>query len=326
VKRQAVSAVLKTHGLIDVPPQNMVSISVPLGGYLKESHLLPGTHVRKGERIAVIEDQQYIQLQQDYLTAVARLTYSEEEYKRQRELNAGKATSDKAYQQVVADYKAQKVEVKGLSEKLELIGIDPHALTEESLSRNVSISSPIDGYVTRVNANIGKYVRPEDVLFELVNPSDIHLDLKVFEKDIEDVHIGQEVTAYTNNRPDRKYKCEVILVGKDLTEDRALEVHCHFENGDPSLIPGLYMNAEITVSKGDAYVIPSDAVVTHDNKSYVFRVIADNRFERVEVSTGATMDGIVEVEWKGGAPAESDVFVTEGAYALLMTMMNVADE
>src|SRR5215210_1985852 len=66
-----ISAILKVNGTVDVPPQNMISISAPLGGYLKSSKLLPGTHVRRGESIAILEDQQYITLQQDYLTAKA---------------------------------------------------------------------------------------------------------------------------------------------------------------------------------------------------------------------------------------------------------------
>lgn len=325
VGRGSIGGVLKVHGLIDVPPQNMVSISVPLGGYLKESHLLPGMHVKKGERIALIEDREYIELQQEYLTAAANLKFTEKEYERQQDLNASKATSDKVFQQITADYTARKVQVKALAEKLRLIGIDPVRLNEDNLSKSISINSPIDGYVTHVNANIGKYVRPEDVLFELVNPTDIHLALDVFEKDIDEIYVGQELVAYTNNHPEKKYPCEVILVGKDLTEDRSVEVHCHFKGNDPTLIPGLYMNADIRLRKKEGYIMPAQAVVQHDIRSYVFREVNDNNYELVEVKTGVANDGNVEVSWMNGEPSEKDRFVTEGAYALLMTMMNKAE-
>jgi cobalt-zinc-cadmium efflux system membrane fusion protein len=72
VTRKEISTILKLNGIVDVPPQNMVSISAPLGGYLKSTTLLPGMHITKGDVIAVMEDQQYIQLQQDYLTAKAK--------------------------------------------------------------------------------------------------------------------------------------------------------------------------------------------------------------------------------------------------------------
>src|SRR5437773_7216430 len=99
----------------------MVTISVPMGGYLQNTRLLPGMYVRKGQPLAVIQDQQYIQMQQDYLTAKARLGYLENEYQRQRELNQSKATSDKQFQQTESEFRTQQVLAKSLSEKLQLI-------------------------------------------------------------------------------------------------------------------------------------------------------------------------------------------------------------
>src|SRR6185369_5364434 len=50
--RRNISEILKVNGYIDVPPQNIVSVSVPMGGYLKSTKLLEGMHVGKGEVIA----------------------------------------------------------------------------------------------------------------------------------------------------------------------------------------------------------------------------------------------------------------------------------
>ena len=54
------------------------------------------------------------------------------------------------------------------------------------------------------------------MLFEIINPDDIHLALDVFENDVNKLHIGQKLLAYTNNDPDKKYPCEIILIGKDF--------------------------------------------------------------------------------------------------------------
>ena len=167
VKQDSISAILRINGKIDVPPQNMVSVSIPLGGYLKSTHLLPGMKVTKGEIIATIEDQQYIQLQQEYLSAKAKLNYAENEFQRQKELNSSKASSDKVYQQAFAEYTTQKIMVKSLSEKLKLISVDPEQLNEANISRSISVYAPISGYVTKINANIGKYVNPETLFLNL---------------------------------------------------------------------------------------------------------------------------------------------------------------
>ena len=130
LESRTISSVLKVNGKIDVPPQNMVSISIPLGGFLKSTELLPGMHIKKGQVIAVMEDQQYIQLQQDYLTSRSKLSYLENEYNRQKELNQSKASSDKVYQLAEAEYKAEKVNERSLQEKLKLIHLTCQGLNE----------------------------------------------------------------------------------------------------------------------------------------------------------------------------------------------------
>src|SRR5215208_4570341 len=188
-----ISSVLKVSGRVDVPPQNVVSISAPLGGYLRSMKLLPGMFVSKGQTLSLMEDPQYIQLQQDYLTAKTKLVYAEQEYNRQRELNQSKASSDKVLQQAQADYNSQRILLKSLGEKLRLININPERLSVENISRYASVHSPISGYVSKVNVNIGKYVNPADILFEIVNPKDIHLALDIFEKDVNKLYIGQKL-------------------------------------------------------------------------------------------------------------------------------------
>ncbi|MES2395955.1 MAG: efflux RND transporter periplasmic adaptor subunit [Bacteroidota bacterium] len=322
---KSISSILKVNGTIDVPPQNLVSVSVPLGGFLKSTKLLPGMHIFKGDVIAIMEDQQYIQLQQDYLTTAVNLKYTEADYNRQKDLNQSKATSDKAFQQAEADYTNQKITLKSLNEKLKLIGINPEKLNENTISRSISITSPIDGYVSKVNVNIGKYVNSTDVLFELVNPQDIHLGLTVFEKDLDKLFIGQKVFAYTNNNPGKKYPCEIILIGKDLSDERSVEVHCHFEKYDKSLIPGMFMNAEVEVEPHNAYVIPNDGLVRFEGKEYVFTQLENKKYEMQEVDTKNTENGFTQISFADSTDIRSKIFVTKGAYTLLMKMKNTEE-
>ena len=324
LEQKTVSSILKVNGKIDVPPQNMVSVSVPLGGYLKSTKLLPGMHVSKGEVIAVMEDQQYIQIQQDYLMAKAKLVYSTSEYNRQKELNLSKASSDKFFQQTEAEFATQKIMVKALSEKLKLIGINPETINENSISKSINIYSPINGFVTLVNVNIGKYTQPSEVLFELVNPSDIHLALTIFEKDLAQIAIGQKLVAYTNNKPNVKHPCEIILVGQTISADRITEVHCHFLDYDKTLIPGMYMNAEIELKKNDALVLPEEAVVRFENSQYVFVEKDKNNFEMVPVTTGIIENCFIEI--LDAQKLMSKKIVTQGAYSILMKTKNKSEE
>ncbi|MBS1771240.1 MAG: efflux RND transporter periplasmic adaptor subunit [Bacteroidetes bacterium] len=324
-KQQDIKSIIKVTGKIDVPPQNMVSVSFPLGGYLKSTKLLPGMHIGKGEVIAIMEDQQYIQLQQDYLTAKARQDYLENEYLRQKELNRSKASSDKTFQQAEAEYKSNKILISGLQQKLQLIGINPDKLNENTISRTVSVYAPIDGFVSAVKVNIGKYVTPSDVLFELVNPTDIHLALTIFEKDINSLFIGQKLVAYTNNDAGKKYPCEIILIGKDVSAEHSIQVHCHFDKYDNTLVPGMYMNAEIEANSRNSYVVPEDAVVRYGNKQFLFLAVQGNNYEMKEVTTGASENGMIAITNIENIDLTKQAIVTKNAYSLLMKLKNTAE-
>lgn len=323
-EQKQISQLLKLNGKIDVPPQNIVSISVPLGGYLKTTRLLTGTHVKKGEILAVIEDQQYIQLQQDYLTAKAKAVYLESDYLRQKELNRNKSSSDKTFQQAESDYLSQQVMMKSLSEKLRLAGINPDKLSKDNISRSVNIYSPINGYVSKVNVNIGKYVSPTEVLFELINPTDIHLALKVFEKDLDKIKQEQRLFAYTNNAPEKKYECEIILISKDLSAERTAEVHSHFERYEPELLPGMFMNADIELDKRTVLVLPDDAIVTFEDKQFVFIPKEKDKFEMKQVKTGTTENGFTEIITNENF--KNQPCVVSGAYSLLMSLKNKSED
>jgi len=326
IEKRTLSTVLKLNGKIDVPPQNMVSVSMPLGGFLKSTSLLPGMHVKKGDIIATMEDQQYILLQQEYLTGKTKLTFVENEYRRQKELNLSKASSDKAFQQSEMDYKSQKIVVSALAEKLRLINIHPENLDESNLSRSVNLYSSIDGFVSKVNVNIGKYVNPSDILFELINPEDIHLNLKVFEKDLNKLSIGQTLMAYNNNQPNKKHPCVIILISQDLSADRSAEVHCHFLDYDKTLLPGMYMNANVEINSAAAASISDEAIVSHDGKDFVFACTSKNNFEMIEVQKGSTENNFTEITGISGRDLAQMKIVVKGAYSLLMQLKNTSEE
>lgn len=326
-KEELIEPVYRVNGLIDVPPQNLVSISMPMGGYLKRTKLLPGMHVNKGEVIATMEDASYIELQQEYLMAKAKLLMFQKEYERQALLNESKASSDKVFQQAKEAFENAKITSKAFEEKLKLIGIVPEKLSTENISRSVPIYAPIDGFVSKVLVNVGKYVNPTDVLFELVNPEDIHLSLNIFEKDMEHVYMGMKVNAFTNSHPNRRYLCEVILIGKDIGADRSINVHCHFESYDKLLVPGTYMNAELLGRPKKGIILPSRAIIQTGEKHYVFKSLGNGAFEKIEVKTGFVKGDKVEV-----IPTQESQdllgfqIVDKGSYTLWMKLNNTAEE
>ena len=128
---------------------------MPLGGFIKSTTLLPGNAVKKGQTLAIIENQDFVDIQQNYLEAKNRLVFAEAEYIRHSDLYKNDVYSEQNVQQVTVDYKNLKALVKSLEQKLFLIGIDPDQLSEDNISNKVSLISPIKGFLKAVNVNIG---------------------------------------------------------------------------------------------------------------------------------------------------------------------------
>lgn len=316
---------ITVNGVVDVPPQNMISVSFPMGGYLRYTKLMPGMHVSKGEVIAEMEDQAVVQLQQDYLITQAKLAYLEKEYERQKELNKDKFNSDKTFQLTTADYASQRIMLNGYAEKLRLIGVNPDRLTPANISRRVSVRSPINGFVSKVNVNTGKYLQPSDVLFELINPDDIHAALSIFEKDLSKVSVGQKVRISFVDEPEKEFDGEVILLNRNVDEDRLAIAHCHFLTQPKQLLPGMFLNARISVNEADVPVVPEGALVRFNNREYVFTASGKGAFDMREVSSGAREDGMIEIR-NGRDSLYGKKIVTANAYSVLGALKNTAEE
>lgn len=321
-EKGATASFLKASGLVEAPPQNVVSISFPNGGYLVSTRLIPGMRIRKGQALAEMQDGSLIQMQQDYLVAKTKVTFLQKEFDRQKLLNSTKTASDKVLEQTESEYQTQKILMNSLREKLRLVHIDPASLNENTIRRSTMIYSPIDGYVSDVYANIGKYVNPSDVLFELVNPSQLHLTLKVFEKDVAFIEAGQKVKVNLVNVPGKTFDAQVSLISKNLDNDRSATVHCHFIRTGNDMLPGTFANATIEVRNHDGILVPEEAVVRWGDQDYVFAQKGSNQFEMVAITKGTTANGKTEIR---NGLLENQTIIIKNAYTALMKMENKAE-
>lgn len=318
-----VKGILELQGTVTVPPKSVVSVSIPLGGYIKKTDLMAGMHVRKGQLLAVVEDMQYIQLQQDYLTAKEKYQLSQSEYNRQKELNAKKASSDKLFEQTAAEMQTQRIYMASLAQKLSLSGINVKTLSASNISKTVSVLSPINGLVSKVNVNVGKYISPTDMLFELMETSDVVLVMNAFEKDVHLLSVGQTVSVFTNADPSKKYTAKIAYINQSLNGDRAAEVVCKLNAYNNALIPGLFINAEAEFENEKALTVPEDAIVKWQNKFYVFSNTENQKYKMIPIETGSSSNGYRQI--KSSLIDKSSKIVVKNAYTLLMTFMNGGD-
>ncbi|WP_433830988.1 efflux RND transporter periplasmic adaptor subunit [Flavobacterium anhuiense] len=315
-----VKEILQLQGTVTVPPKSVISISIPLGGYVKSTNLIAGMNVQKGQVLAVLEDMQFIELQQNYLMAKEKFELAQNEYKRQKELNANKAASDKVLEQITTEMRTERITMSSLEQKLNLLGINAKTLNVGNISKTIKVISPINGLVSKVNVNIGKYVNPTDMLFELIDKKDIVLTLNAFEKDVTSLSIGQTVMAYTNASDAKKYAAKIAFINQSLNGDRAAEIICNVNSYNPDLLPGLFVNAEVEIENQKALTVPEDAVVRWEGKFYVFTDIGNNQYQMNEVKSGVKNEGFTQIT--SDAISSSSKVIIKNAYTLLMSAMN----
>ena len=215
----------------------------------------------------------------------------------------------------------QQVMVKGLSEKLKLIGIDPVSLNETNISGQVQLKSTINGYVSKVNVNTGKYVQPTETLFELIDPDDIHVALTIFEKDLNNIHKGDEVKIHFLDDPSKNYLAEVILVNRGVDENRTALAHCHFKTQPKEMLPGMFVEGQVAVSNKEVMALPDDALVRSGDNQYVFVKKDDQTFEMKTVTVGVSKNGMTEIV-SGLEGVSGGVIVLNNAFKLLGMLKN----
>jgi len=321
------SGTVAANGVIDIPPQNLVSISAPLGGFVRKSELLQGMKVQKGEVLAVIENPDFIPIQQDYLETRSKLEFAEQEYQRQSDLSKENVNAQKALQQSASELKVLRARLAGLKERVRTAGMDLAGLEKGNITSVASIRSPIAGSVTVVNVNLGKYVNPTDVMFEIVDTDHLHVELSVFEQDIPKVKLGQLVRFRVSNNPGQEDLAKVYLINQKINDDRTVRVHCHLEREDNALLPQNFVKAIIETGANPVNALPDEAVVDFEGKSYVFvkDPKGERSFEMVEVTKGISENGFTEVKMPAGSSG-SPQFVLKGAYALLSKLKNSEEE
>ncbi|MBT8270829.1 MAG: efflux RND transporter periplasmic adaptor subunit, partial [Bacteroidia bacterium] len=110
---------IQATGIVDVPPQYKASVTAKMGGFIKETALLEGDRVKKGQFLVSVENPEFIQMQQSYLEIRERLAYLENEYERQKTLFEEKIISEKSYLQAESQYKSAMASCTGLKKQLQ---------------------------------------------------------------------------------------------------------------------------------------------------------------------------------------------------------------
>ncbi|SCY52220.1 membrane fusion protein, cobalt-zinc-cadmium efflux system [Flavobacterium anhuiense] len=336
VEDRNLNKVIKANGYTTVPPQNSAEVSTLIGGTVKDIFVLEGTYVNKGKVLATIQNLEVIGMQEDYQSAVANVEYLQLEYNRQKTLSDENVNPRKTFQEVKAKLAAERARAQAAKNKLDAL----HVNTKGS-SSVVPIVSPINGFVGKINIAKGAFANTGVSLFEVVDNSQMHLDLNVYEKDLGSISIGQVIDFVLTNQSNKSIKGKIFGINKSFSnESKTVAVHAKIDPADAKgLIPGMYVSANINITNTTVPALPKDAVVKNADKYFVFIEEEEHaeekhehsagekeeahekeiHFKAIEVMPGTTDLGFTEVKLVHDIPANARI-VTKGAFYLLSAM------
>lgn len=334
------SAVVNANGYTKLPPQNQADVSVFVSGIVKSISVHQGQTVRKGQVLAMIESPEFTRIQQEYLTSKSQLEFLKLEYERQRILNEEEVTAKKVYQKTKADYDMEKARFASLSKQLQTMNINPG----NGVVATVPVVAPISGSIKDINIKIGSTVAPGQALVNIIDNSQLHVDLLVYEKDLLKVKTGQTVRFVLTNQGDTEITGKIFSVGKAFeNETKSVAIHADIDNKNRQLISGMYVNAVIDVGTSTVDAVPIDAVIKAEGREFIFVLegvhdaapaatthaqdghVHENEpaqpagkvyhFQRIEVKTGTAELGYIQVTPVQEMPANAKI-VLKGAYYL----------
>ncbi|MCK6541161.1 efflux RND transporter periplasmic adaptor subunit [bacterium] len=358
VEKKQLTASLKANGILKVPNQNKANATASLGGVITSILVQTGNTVSKGQIIATITNNSFITLQEEFLSISSKAELAQLEFNRQKELQQGNATALKNLQSAEAELKTLKARRASLKKQLELIGINTETLTSDNIQSAVSITSPISGAISNVMVNIGSYVDADNPIAEIVDNNQLHLDLYVYEKDLQKLKIGQTIHFTLTNNPGKEYDADVYAISNTFEANtKAIAVHAMVKGNKQGLIDGMSITALVSLENATVDAVPTNAIVNHEGQDYIFIVTDAHKevehhsetttaehkhdehghehsekeepepaeegttFEKIPIRKGTTDIGYSEITLLKEIPANSKV-VVNGAFFILAKMNN----
>jgi RND family efflux transporter MFP subunit len=358
IEKKQLTASLKANGILKVPNQNRANATASLGGVIKSILVQTGNTVSKGQVIATISNNSFITMQEEFLSISSKAELAQLEFTRQKELQQGNAGALKNLQSADAELKTLKARKASLQKQLELIGINTTSLTNENIQAVVNITSPINGSISNVMVNIGSYVDANNPIAEIVDNSQLHLDLYVYEKDLQKLKVGQTIHFTLTNNPGKEYDADVYAISNTFEPNtKAVAVHAMVKGNKQGLIDGMSITALVSLENATVDAVPTNAIVNHEGQDYIFIVTDAHKeeehhsetetaehkheqhghehsekeepehkeegttFEKIPVRKGTTDVGYSEITLIKDIPANSKV-VVNGAFFILAKMNN----
>jgi membrane fusion protein, heavy metal efflux system len=276
-------------------------ISLPLPGIINKIHYKPGQIISKGSVIFEISGFEFVDLQRDFAESSAIVSRLKSDYLRAKELFKENIATQKDFIYAESNYFAENAKYKALKIKLESTGLDVSKIEKGEFYSSYCITSPFRGFVASINATIGQYVEPQQMVAEIIDDKSFQLRLSVFENNIIKMKAGQMVDFYLNGNKSVKYRATISVVGKTIIPaSKSIECYAAIENtNNINLANNQFVEGEVYAVVDSVPAVPETAIINSENASfllvYVKEINSTYYFKKVKVSKGRNVNSFIEL-------------------------------
>lgn len=273
VQSKIVGDELRFYGNVEANERRIAYVQSRFPGWIRDVYAdATGDFVRKGQKLFTIYSPDLVSTEQEYLLAkknAASLGQSQ----------IGDVAS--GAQSLLSGAKARLQQWEIPASEIEKLDRTGEPIT------NLTINSPVSGYVTDKNALPNMYVQPDTKLYTVADLSEIWVVAQVFQNDAGKIKPGDSAEVTVDTYPGRQFRGRVdyILPQVDIST-RTVPVRLVFENSHLKLRPGMYVNVRVDLPLGRQNVVPASAIFHSGTRNLVFAYQGEGIIQPKEVELG----------------------------------------
>lgn len=292
-------------------------VLTPFSGRVTRLIAKLGDQVKQGDPLLEIDSPEQFVQQNDFIAAQAAKRKASSQYNlaqilesRVRGLHEGKAAPSKDLQQAEAQLAAAESDLRSADTAFEAARVRLRILGRSEaeilkleqtgvLSRVTTIPAPIGGTVVARKVGPGQYVKADsgEALYTIADLSTMWLKAQIFEQDIAQVRVGQEIEARVSAVPNKVFRARIDAINSasDQTTRRVV-VRSEIPNTDGLLRAEMFAMFKINVDDGVASpAVPTNAVIREGDVATVWVEAEPRLFKRRVVDIGIQQDGLTQI-------------------------------
>jgi cobalt-zinc-cadmium efflux system membrane fusion protein len=302
--------VLRLTGAVAYNAFNTVPVITQVGGPVSRILVVPGERVKKGQSLLEVSSPDYSLLYAAYLKARDTLRVTDKNYARAQDLYAHHAIAERDLLQAESDRIQAQADLNAALLGLKILGIpNPDDLEKAPSSAEIPLLAPIGGEIVERDVAPGQLLQAGATqAFIISDMSSVWVLANVYQSDMAEVHVGDQVAVQTDSYPD-KFQGKISFMSPALDPNtRTLQARIIVENPGEKLKNNMYVTATVNAGvEQNAIAVPDSSVLRDDeNQPFVYVATGSNQFGRRSVEIGQSEAGKTQI-LKGLSPGDKVV-------------------